>query len=82
MDGLIKFYARYLDDTLVLAKEQKIDNSIKKFNLSDKNIQFTIGRFQGGIIHFLDLKTDRSKTDLYYKTTHTGQYYGFFCQTP
>ena len=50
-DGLIKFYAdetlevRYVDDTLVVAKVEDINNIMKQFNSFDKRIQFTIDRF-------------------------------------
>ena len=81
-DGLIKFYIRYVDDTLVKAEVEDIDNIIKQFNSFDKSIQFTIDRFEDGIAHFLDIKINGSETDLYYKTTHTGQYCDFFSHTP
>ena len=81
-DGLIKFCIRYVDDTLVLAKVEDIDNILKQFNSFDKSIQFTIDRFEDGIIHFLDIKINSFETDLYYKTTHTGQYCDFSSQTP
>ena len=81
-DGLIKFYIRYVDDSLVLAKVEDIDNSMKQFNSFDKSIQFTIDKFQDGIVHFPDIKINGSVTDLYYKTTHTGQYCNFSSQTP
>ena len=81
-DGLIKFYIRYVDDTLVLAKAENIDNIMKQFNYFDKSIQFTNGRFEDYIVHFLDIKINGSETDLYYKTTHTGQCCDFFSQTP
>ena len=48
-DGLIKFYIRYVDDTLFLAKVKDIDNIMKQFNSFDKSIQFTIDRFEDGI---------------------------------
>ena len=81
-DGLIKFYIRYVDDTLVLAKAENIDNIMKQFNSFDKSIQFTIDRFGDGVVHFLDIKINGSETDLHYKTTHTGQYCDFSIQTP
>ena len=81
-DGLIKLYIRYVDHILVLAKLKDIDNIMKQFNSFDKSIQFTIKRFEDGIVHFLDIKIDGYETDLYYKTTHTGQYCIFFIQTP
>ena len=71
-DGLIKFYIRYVDDTLVLAKVEDIDNIMKQFNSFDKSIQFTVDKFEDGILHFLDIKINDSVADLYYKTTHTG----------
>ena len=81
-DGLIKFYIRYVDDTLVLAKAENIDNIMKQFNFFDKSIQFTIDRFEDCVVHFLDVEINGSETDLYYKTTHTGQYCDFSSQTP
>ena len=55
-DGLIKFYIRYVDDTLFLAKVKDIDNIMKQFNSFDKSIQFTIDRFEDGIVHLLTSK--------------------------
>ena len=81
-DGLIKFYIRYVDDTLVLAKAEDIDNIMKQFNSFDKSMQFTIDRFEDDVVHFLDIKINGSETNLYYKTTHTGQYCDFSSQTP
>ena len=36
--------------------------------------KFTIDRFDHNNINFLDIANDKSKTDLHYKPTHTGQY--------
>ena len=71
-DGLIKFYIRYVDNTLVLAKAEHINNIMKQLNSFDKRIQFTIDRFEDGTVNSLDIKNNGSETDLYYKTTHTG----------
>ena len=81
-DGLIKFYIRYVDDTLVLAIVEDLDNIMKQFNSFDKSIHFTIDKFEDGIVHFLDIKINGFETDLYYKTTHTGKYCNFSGQTP
>ena len=81
-DGIIKFYIRYVDDTFVLGKEKDIVNVMKEFNPFDKNIKFTMDKFDDGIVHFLDIKIIRCETDLYYKSTYTGQYSGFSSQTP
>ena len=37
-DRLIKFYVRYVDDTLVLAKAEDIYNILKQFNSFDTSI--------------------------------------------
>ena len=81
-DSLIKFYIRYVNYMPVLANVEDIDNTLKQFNFFDKSIQFTVDRFEDGIVHFSDLKINGCETDLYYKTTHTGQYYDFSSQTP
>ena len=80
--GLIKFYIRYVDATLLLAKEDDIDNIVQQFNAFDDNLKFTIDKFTDNNVHFLDIKIDRNETDLFYKTTHTGQYIDFTSQTP
>ena len=73
---------RYVDDTLVLVKVEDIDNIMKQFNSFEKSIQFTIDKFEDSIVHFLDIKINGSEENLYYKTTHTGQYCNFSSQTP
>ena len=65
---LIKFYIRYVDDTLLLAKEDDIDNIVQQFNAFDDNLKFTIDKFADSDVHFLEV--DRHKTDLFYKN-HT-----------
>ena len=80
--GLIKFYIRYVDDTLLLAKEDDIDNIFQQFNAFDDNLKFTIDKFTDNNVHFLDIKIDRNETDLFYKITHTGQYIDFTSQAP
>ena len=80
--GLVKFYIRYVDDTLLLAKEDDIDNIEQQFNGFDDNLKFTIDKFTDNNVPFLDIKIDRNETDLFYKTTHTGQYIDFTSQTP
>ena len=80
--GLIKFYIRYVDDTLLLAKEDDIDNIVQQFNAFDDNLKFAIDKFTDNDIHFLDIEIDHNRTDIFYKTTHTGQYIDFTSQTP
>ena len=64
--GLINFYIRYVDNTLLLAKEDDIDNIVQQFNAFDDNLKFPTYKFTDNNIHFLDIKIDRHKTDLFY----------------
>ena len=61
---LIKFYIRYVDDFLVLTKEEDIDKIIKQFNSFDKSIQFAIHRFEDRIVHLLDIKINGCDTKI------------------
>ena len=76
-DGVIKFYKRYVDDTLVLIKPSDISSVLAKFNSFDRNLNFTVDTFPDGLIHFLDIKVSVDGTDIYRKETHTGQYTHF-----
>ena len=53
--GTIKFYRRYVDDTLVSIKPCDIPSVPKKFNSFGKNLNFTVDKFENGKVHFLDL---------------------------
>ena len=54
--GIIAFYRRYVDDTLVLIKPKDIPFVLNKFNSFDKNLKFTVDNFENGKIDFLDLE--------------------------
>ena len=70
----IKFYIRYVDDTLLLVKDKGIDPILKELNSYNRNIKFTVDQFINEDVHFLDIKIHRNNTDIYFKDTHTGQY--------
>ena len=53
---MLKFYCRYVDDTLVMIKKDKIQHVLNSFNSFDKNLRFTVDTFDDGNIHFLDIK--------------------------
>ena len=55
-EGTRKFYVRYVDDTLLLVKRQYIDKVLQAFNGFDKNLKFTIDKFENETPHFLDLE--------------------------
>ena len=75
--GTVKFYRRYVDDTLVLIKPSDIPFVLNKLNSFDKNLKFTVDTFQDGTVHFLNLEITDSGIDVFRKHTHTGQYTHF-----
>ena len=68
--GLIKFYIRYVEDTLLLAKEDDIGSIVQQFNAFDDNLKSTIGKFTDNDVHFLDIKIDHNESDLMKDHTH------------
>ena len=78
----IKFYIRYVDGTLPLAKDEDIDPILKELSSYNKNIKFAVDRFINEGLHFLDFKIHQNSTDVYYEDTHTGQYINYRCQRP
>ena len=56
--GIIKFYCRYVDDTLLLVKHDDIDMLLNKFHSFESNIHFTYDKFPDEPPHFLDLNLD------------------------
>ena len=72
--GSIKFYARYVDDTLLLVKRSQIKTILDKFNKFNKNLRFTVDCFDNIVPHFLDLEICPDGIGVFRKKTHTGQY--------
>ena len=69
--GMLKFYIRYVDDTLVLMKRSDLDHVLRELNSFHRNLKFTVDDFSDGNVHFLDLLIKKNSTDVYYKDTHT-----------
>ena len=76
-DGTIKFYGRYVDDTLLVVKPSDVAKVHKLINKFDKSIQFTIDKFENEIPHFLDLEISPDGLSIFRKDTNTGQYTNF-----
>ena len=76
-DRLIKFYGRYVDDTLVLAKPANTEEILRRLNSFHKNLSFTVDTFDDDNVHFLDITNDKTTTDIYRKSTNTSQYVPF-----
>ena len=55
-DDIIKFYVRYVDDTLLVIKRADISYILNKFNSFNDNPKFTIDTFESYVLHFLDIK--------------------------
>ncbi|KAL9957548.1 hypothetical protein ACROYT_G039190 [Oculina patagonica] len=75
--GLITFYCRYVDDTLLLIKPDTIDIILELFHKFDKNIRFTYDLFENTTPHFLDINILTNGIGIYRKDTFTGQYTNF-----
>ena len=80
--GMIKFYCRYVDDTLLLVKPENIDTIHKIFNTFDKNIQFTVDKFANDVPHFLDIEISPDGLCIFRKDTNTGLYTNFNSYSP
>ena len=74
-DGIIKSYCRYVDDTLLLVKNEAISSVVSKFNSFDENLQFTVDRFENCNPHFLDLEIHDDGLTIYRKGTHNRAIY-------
>ena len=79
--NVLKFYGRYVDDTLLLIKPESIDYVLNKFNSFDNNLQFTVDTFGNETPHFLDLEIHPDGLTIYRKDTHTGQFVNFSSYT-
>ena len=83
--GTIKFYTRFVDDTLLLARPSEFENILNTFNSFHKQIKFTYESFDNcSTMHFLDLQVDTATLEIgiYRKTTHTGQYTNYDSYAP
>ena len=81
-DGIIKFYGRYVDDTILVIKPKDIERAHLALNKFDKNLQFTIDEFENVVPHFLDLEICDDGIALYKKPTNTGLYVNYSSNLP
>ena len=78
----IKFYARYVDDTLFVIKHEdarRIQNLLNNF---DPNLRFTVVLFQNEVPHFLDLELSPDGISIFRKNINTGLYTHFCSYVP
>ena len=68
-DATTGFYARYVDDTLLLIKPENIQKVLQKLNSFHKSLNFISDPFPGEV-HFLDINIDKIKTNIYRRHTY------------
>ena len=76
-DGTIKFYCRYVENTLLVVKPQDVSRIRELFNSFDKNFKFTVDLFENEVSHFLDLEMSPDGISIYRKDTNTGLYVNY-----
>ena len=78
MRKIMKFWYRYVDDTICLVKEGKLERILKKLNKFHKNIEFTYEEERNFMLAFLDVLLIRTSkgfdTAVYRKETNTDIY--------
>ena len=79
--GLSKFYARYVDDTLLLVKPDDVERILLEFNSFHPNLEFTVDKFDECVPHFLDLEIHPDGMSIYRKDTHTAQFVNYSSYT-
>lgn len=75
--GIIQFYCRYVDDTLLLVKPRDVDLIHERLNAFDNNLRFTVDTFDDATPHFLDLTFETTSISIHRKATNTGQYINY-----
>ena len=81
-NGTIKFYRRYVDDTLLLVKPENIKSIHDQLNSFDPDLRFTVDCFEEDP-HFLELWiTENNEVKIYRKQTNTGLYVNFDSYVP
>ena len=71
---IVKFYIRYVDDTLLVLRKRDIHIVLNEFNGFNKTLKFTVGIFENCVPHFLDIEICPNSLGIYHKNTQTGQY--------
>ena len=83
----IILFKRYVDDIILISKENAIDTVLKTFNSHHPSIKFTLEKEKNHKLHFLDLAITRipdahAKINWYRKPTFSGRYLNFLSHHP
>ena len=81
-DGTIKLNGCYVDDTLLVIKPNDIERVHQALNKFDRNLRFTVDRFDDVVPHFFDLELRDDEIALYKKSTNTGLYVNYNSNAP
>ena len=73
-DDTVKFYGRYVDDTLLVVKPHVVARIHQLLNQFDPNLKFTVVTFENETPHFLDLELHPDGISIFRKDTNTGLY--------
>ena len=81
--GILKFYCRYVNNMLVLVKEDQIGKILKAFNSFHNNLWFIVDKFENEDVHFLDFKImNNREINIYVKDTNSGLYINYKSYEP
>ena len=82
----VLLYKRNVDDCLLIAKKDKIDEILSSFNNYNNNLQFTIERETNNSINFLDMPLIRTNnkiiTNWFRKSTASGRCINYLFHHP
>ncbi|KYN06205.1 hypothetical protein ALC62_02852 [Cyphomyrmex costatus] len=82
----MSLYYRYVDDILIMAKEEEVDKIFDVFNSYHYRLKFTIEFENNRSINFLDLSLivvdNRLTIDWFHKNTFSGRYLSFYSNHP
>ncbi|XP_053686392.1 uncharacterized protein LOC128735934 [Sabethes cyaneus] len=81
----IGMYKRYVDDCLVVGKEDEIDTVLREFNQFSNTIKFTFEKETESSLRFLDLTLRRNKEKIekmWYPKQKNGRYLDFMSESP
>ena len=81
-DGTIKFYYRYVDDTILVVKLQDVSRFHKLLNSFDKYVKFIVDLFKNDVPLFLNLEMSPDGISIYRKDTNTGLYVNYTSFVP
>ena len=81
-NNTIKFYARYIDDTLFVIKREDVCPIHNILNNCNPNLRFTVDLFQNEVPRVLDLELSPDGISIFRKNRNTGLYTHFSNYVP